>query len=122
MRDFTPRPEDNKSPRLNAPPSRHLWVGNLSLNIDERTLADQFYNFWELDSVAFQSGRSNAFVNFKREEEAVAAMRALQGFPVGGMVLKIEFTKAVSIDQYFQMITQFYYCFHMHFTYLILLF
>ncbi|KAL9670000.1 hypothetical protein QQ045_007550 [Rhodiola kirilowii] len=93
-RDFTPRPEDSKSQRLNAPPSRHLWVGNLSLNIDERTLADQFYNFGELESVAFQPGRSYAFVNFKREEEAVAAMRALQGFPLGGMTLKIEFTKA----------------------------
>lgn len=93
-RDFNPRPEESKNMRVNAPPSRHLWVGNLSHSIDERTLADQFYNFGELESVAFQPGRSYAFVNFKREEEAIVAMRELQGFPLGGMGLKIEFTKA----------------------------
>uniref|UniRef100_A0A7N0ZZ13 RRM domain-containing protein n=1 Tax=Kalanchoe fedtschenkoi TaxID=63787 RepID=A0A7N0ZZ13_KALFE len=93
-RDFPPRSDDSKSQRVNAPPSRHLWVGNLPLNIDERTLADQFDNFGELESLAFQPGRTYAFVNFKREEEAIAAMRALQGFPLGGHALKIEFTKA----------------------------
>lgn len=109
-RDFNSRPDDSKSLRVNAPPSRHLWVGNLSHSIDERTLADQFYNFGELENVAFQPGRSYAFVNFKREDEAIAAMRELQGFPLGGMGLKIEFTKAVSFDHYLYLIS--FYLFH----------
>ncbi|KAK9284119.1 hypothetical protein L1049_023286 [Liquidambar formosana] len=94
-RDYPPRSEDKSHQgRPNAPPSRHLWVGNLSHSIDENTLSDHFLQFGELDSVAFQPGRSYAFINFKNEEEAVAALRGLQGFPVAGMPLRIEFAKA----------------------------
>ncbi|XP_057954735.1 flowering time control protein FPA [Malania oleifera] len=94
-RDYPPRSEEkSQSGRSSAPPSRHLWVGNLSHSMTESMLADHFSRFGELVSVAFQPGRSYAFINFKREEEAIDAMRGLQGFPVAGMPLKIEFAKA----------------------------
>lgn len=96
-RDYPPRSEErNHHGRSNAPPSRHLWVGNLSHSLAERTLADHFLQFGELESVAFQPGRSYAFINYKHDEEAFAAIRALQGFFVAGNPLKIEFAKAVS--------------------------
>ncbi|TXG55605.1 hypothetical protein EZV62_020861 [Acer yangbiense] len=80
--------------RANAPPSRHLWVGNLSHSIEEADLTDQFMRFGELESVAFQPGRSYAFVNFHSEEDAIASMKALQGFPLADNPLRIEFAKA----------------------------
>ncbi|XP_007049464.2 PREDICTED: flowering time control protein FPA [Theobroma cacao] len=80
--------------RSNAPPSRHLWLGNLSHSILEPDLTDHFLQFGELESVAFQPGRSYAFINFKNEEDAISAMKALQGFPVAGNPLRIEFAKA----------------------------
>lgn len=86
--------------RANTPPSRHLWVGNLSHNIEEADLTDQFLRFGELESVAFQPGRSYAFINFKMEEDAIASMKALQGFPLAGNPLRIEFAKAVSCFNY----------------------
>lgn len=89
-----PRRFDSKNGK--APPSRHLWVGNLSHSIMENDLTEHFLQFGELESVAFQPGRSYAFLNFKREDEAIAAMESLQGFPVAGNPLRIEFTKAVS--------------------------
>ncbi|XP_015578105.2 flowering time control protein FPA [Ricinus communis] len=76
------------------PPSRHLWVGNLSHSIMENDLTDHFVRFGELDSVAFQPGRSYAFINFKNDDEAIAALKALQGFPLAGNPLRIEFAKA----------------------------
>lgn len=79
-----------------APPSRHLWIGNLSHGITEDELTRHFLNFGDLESVAFQPGRSYAFINFKMEEDARAAMEALNGFPVAGNPLRVEFTKAVS--------------------------
>ncbi|XP_031287051.1 flowering time control protein FPA [Pistacia vera] len=97
---FRPRFEDKThgsgggGGRANAPPSRHLWVGNLSHNIEESDLTDQFLRFGELESVAFQPGRSYAFVNFKRDEDAIASMKALQDFPLAGNPLRIEFAKA----------------------------
>ncbi|XP_008229757.1 PREDICTED: flowering time control protein FPA [Prunus mume] len=87
-----PRRFDSKNGK--APPSRHLWVGNLSHSIMENDLTEHFLQFGELESVAFQPGRSYAFLNFKREDEAIAAMESLQGFPVAGNPLRIEFTKA----------------------------
>ncbi|KAL6330073.1 hypothetical protein AAG906_039991 [Vitis piasezkii] len=94
-KDYPPRFEEKShSGRSSHPPSRHLWVGNLSHSISENTLTDPFLQFGELDTVAFQPGRSYAFINFKQEEDAIHAMRSLQGFSVAGMPLKIEFAKA----------------------------
>nr|XP_043628223.1 flowering time control protein FPA [Erigeron canadensis] len=80
--------------RGNAPPSRHLWVGNLSHSLTERALSNHFREFGELESVAFQPGRSYAFINFIDEGAAFAAFEALQGFVLAGNALRIEFTKA----------------------------
>ncbi|KAJ0257160.1 RNA recognition motif domain-containing protein [Hirschfeldia incana] len=82
-----------KEDRARNPPSRHLWVGNLPLGISERELADRFLRFGELESVAFQPARSYAFLNFKLDEDAFAAIESLQGFPLNGNPLKIEFAK-----------------------------
>ncbi|GAV68423.1 RRM_1 domain-containing protein/SPOC domain-containing protein/RRM_5 domain-containing protein [Cephalotus follicularis] len=94
-REFPSRSEEKShSGRANAPPSRHLWVGNLSHSIDENDLTDHFLQFGELDSVAFQPGRSYAFINFKNDDDAIAALKALQGYPLAGNPLRIEFAKA----------------------------
>ncbi|CAL5406119.1 unnamed protein product [Camellia sinensis] len=94
-RDFPPRMEEKSHHgRSNAPPSRHLWVGNLSHSIEEKNVTRHFLKFGELESVSFQPGRSYAFINFKNEEDAFAAVSALNGFVVAGNPLKIEFAKA----------------------------
>ncbi|CAK9160261.1 unnamed protein product [Ilex paraguariensis] len=95
-RDYPMRSEE-KSHGRNNPPSRHLWVGNLAQHITENTLANHFLQFGELESIAFQPGRSYAFINFKNEDEAFAAIRELQGFVLAGNPIRIEFTKAVSV-------------------------
>ncbi|KAJ4847076.1 hypothetical protein Tsubulata_040365, partial [Turnera subulata] len=76
------------------PPSRHLWVGNLPRGIMEPELAEQFLRFGELESLAYRPGRSYAFVNYKDEEDAIAAFQSLQGSPLAGNPLRIEFAKA----------------------------
>ncbi|XP_071736695.1 flowering time control protein FPA [Rutidosis leptorrhynchoides] len=93
-RDYPVRSEERSHGRSNAPPSRHLWVGNLSHTLTERALSNHFRDFGELESVAFQPGRSYAFINFIDEGAAFAAFEALQGFILAGKALRIEFTKA----------------------------
>ncbi|KAF9619206.1 hypothetical protein IFM89_005760 [Coptis chinensis] len=92
-REYSPTPR-NEMGRNIAPPSRHLWIGNLSHHIPESALSEQCLKFGEIDSIAFQPGRSYAFVNYRKEEDAMIAMRALQGFVLAGLPLKIEFAKA----------------------------
>lgn len=92
------RPEEKSHHgRSTAPPSRHLWVGNLSHTLTERALSNHFRQFGELESVAFSPGRSYAFINFIEESAAFAAFGALQGFILAGNAIRIEFTKAVSL-------------------------
>ncbi|PIN01004.1 Apoptosis-promoting RNA-binding protein TIA-1/TIAR (RRM superfamily) [Handroanthus impetiginosus] len=94
-RDYPSRSEEKPlHGRGNNPPSRHLWVGKLSHNLTESALARHFLQFGELESVAFQPGRSYAFINYRNEDDAFAAIRELQGFVIGGNPLRIEFTKA----------------------------
>ncbi|XP_015880865.3 flowering time control protein FPA [Ziziphus jujuba] len=104
-RDYHPRYEDkssshsgsgryNSNSRKIAPPSRHLWVGNLSHSLSEDELTHHFLYFGDLENVAFQPGRSYAFLNFCSEDDAIAALKSLQGFPVAGNPLRIEFAKA----------------------------
>ncbi|XP_023512616.1 flowering time control protein FPA-like [Cucurbita pepo subsp. pepo] len=96
-KDYTSRyDEKSQSGHSNSsnPPSRHLWVGNLSHAIVERDLSRYFSQFGELDRIAFQPNRSYAFINFRRDEDAMEAMRELQGFAIGGNPIKIEFAKA----------------------------
>lgn len=94
-RDYPPREEEKvHHGRNNAPPSRHLWIGNLPHGISEKFLAHHLLQFGELESLAFQPSRSYAFVNYKNEEDAFEAIRALQGFLLAGNSLRIEFAKA----------------------------
>ncbi|XP_021746227.1 flowering time control protein FPA-like isoform X2 [Chenopodium quinoa] len=86
--------ESKPSRGKNNPPSRHLWVGNLSHHISQSTLADHFIRFGDLENIACHSGRSYAFVNYVREDDAIAALNSLQGFSLAGMPLRIEFAKS----------------------------
>lgn len=90
-------------------------MGNLSHVVVERDLSRYFSQFGELDSIAFQPSRSYAFINFKRDEDAMAAMRELQGFALGGNPIRIEFAKAVSLARtsicyFLQILFMFPYC------------
>lgn len=79
-----------------APPSRHLWVGNVSQDISEDVLTEKFSKFGDIESVTVYSQRNYAFINFKKEEDAVDAKNGLQGVNLGGLAMRIEFAKGVS--------------------------
>lgn len=87
------RSEGRTIARKYAVPSRYIWVGNLPDNITEGALVDLFQQFGELDRVCLQVGRNFAFVDFKYEDAAFAAMQALQGFNFAGNPIIVEFTK-----------------------------
>ncbi|KAH7684226.1 Splicing factor 3b subunit 4 protein [Dioscorea alata] len=76
-----------------APPSRHLWVGNLSPEVSPSVLSDQFLKFGDLEDISYVPGRNYAFVNYMKKDDAGHAMRALQGAIIEGMPLRIEFAK-----------------------------
>eukprot|EP00897_Mesotaenium_endlicherianum_P004841 jgi/Mesen1/4385/ME000222S03506 len=78
-----------------APPSRHLWVGNLKANASDEFVAGMFSKFGALESITVYSSRNYAFVNFMNLEHAVEAKHSLQGknLGLGGTPMRIEYAK-----------------------------
>lgn len=104
--EYSPKSEEKGGQvgfeRIGAPPSRHLWIGNLSIHMTQALLYDTFIRFGDIDNVIFIQGRSYAFVNYRNEEDAVVANRMLQGFVVSGLPLRVEFQKGVSCVNLYQ--------------------
>ncbi|KAJ0989731.1 hypothetical protein J5N97_008087 [Dioscorea zingiberensis] len=75
------------------PPSKGLWIGNLSRNISGSALWELCRRFGDMDHMAFDPGQSYAFVNYMKEEDAVDAFRGLQGVVFEGVPLHIKFVK-----------------------------
>lgn len=78
-----------------VPPSRHLWVGNVSQEVTEGLLVEKFSPFGSIESVTVYSQRNYAFINFKDVENAQTAKNGLQGIVLGGLALRIESAKGV---------------------------
>ncbi|KAG6550053.1 hypothetical protein Mapa_008567 [Marchantia paleacea] len=76
-----------------APPSRHLWVGNVSQEVTEGQLVEKFSKYGPIESVTVYSQRNYAFINFKNLENAQDAKNGLQGVVLGGLAMRIEFAK-----------------------------
>lgn len=92
----TSRPAHNsKDDHEDTPPSRHLWVGNVSQDVTEAMITEKFAQFGEVDNVTVYSTRNYAFVNFRNQNDSVEAKNRLQGFVLGGMAIRIEYAKGV---------------------------
>ncbi|XP_024388640.1 flowering time control protein FPA isoform X2 [Physcomitrium patens] len=76
-----------------TPPSRHLWIGNVSHDATEAAIREKFSQIGDVDSVTVYSSRNYAFVNFRNLHDAVEAKNRLQGFVIGGMAIRIEYAK-----------------------------
>jgi len=87
-----------------TPPSRHLWIGNVSQEASEAVIRDKFAQFGEVDSVTVYSSRNYAFVNYRNLDHAIEAKNRLQGFVLGGMAIRIEYAKGVRINLFYLLI------------------
>ncbi|XP_057839064.2 flowering time control protein FPA [Cryptomeria japonica] len=87
-------PRQMKGEEEESPPSQNLWVGNVSADVTETMLKETFAKFGDIDNITAYPQRNYAFVYFKHIEHAIAAKEGLQGVPLGGSNLKIEFSRA----------------------------
>ncbi|KZV50825.1 flowering time control protein FPA-like [Dorcoceras hygrometricum] len=76
------------------PPSKNLWIGNVSLDVTEAELKALLERNGKVDSLTLYPSRYYAFVYFREIESAVAAKQGLQGYVLHGNPLKIEFAKS----------------------------
>jgi cold-inducible RNA-binding protein len=80
---------------LNAGVFVKVYVGNISKSMTDAQLNDLFKPFGKLDSASVAKDRATGeargfgFVEFPNDEEARAAIAALDGKEVGGRTLKV---------------------------------
>ncbi len=84
-------------------PNQTLYVNNLNTRLKKPELRRLLYALFTpygqiLDLVALKTekGRGQAFIVFKEVASAVAAMRALQGYPFMENSLRVQFAKSKS--------------------------
>jgi len=79
-------------------PSRNLWVGNVSANVTEDMLREEFSKYGTVISIRVLHPKNCAFVNYNSEDEATAARNALQGKMLGDRPLRINFGRVDKAD------------------------
>ncbi|XP_008790591.2 flowering time control protein FPA-like [Phoenix dactylifera] len=70
-----------------------LWVGNIPADTVDSVVMDVFSKFGALDCNTMHGARSYSFVFFRSIDDAKAAKDALQGSPLHGSSIKIEFAR-----------------------------
>ena len=85
--------EDGQSNVLLNTPSRALWIGNVSNEITEDDLYQEFVQFGDIESIRMLRAKTCAFVNFFTEESALKALHTMQGKVLANMPIKLNFGK-----------------------------
>ncbi|KAG1363699.1 flowering time control protein FPA [Cocos nucifera] len=76
-----------------AAPSSVLWVGNIPADTVDANVMTVFSKFGALDCNTMHGARSYSFVFFRSIDDAKAAKDALQGSPLHGSSIRIEFAR-----------------------------
>eukprot|EP01105_Mastigella_eilhardi_P028431 TRINITY_DN9362_c0_g1_i1.p1 TRINITY_DN9362_c0_g1~~TRINITY_DN9362_c0_g1_i1.p1 ORF type:complete len:554 (-),score=152.47 TRINITY_DN9362_c0_g1_i1:1548-3209(-) len=77
-------------------PSQTLWVGNVTENVNEEMLNNEFAAYGHVNAVKVLALKHCAFVTFSEVDEAVKAQKCMQGFAMDGHALIVHFRKQES--------------------------
>jgi RNA recognition motif-containing protein len=84
---------NNNSSFPPAVESRSLWLGNVDPTVTEGEIRATFESFGAIENVRILPAKECAFVNFYEMDAAITARNAMQGKPLGNMILRIGFGK-----------------------------
>lgn len=73
--------------------SRSLWLGNVDPTVTEEEIRTAFAPFGAIENIRLLPVKECAFVNYFELESAIRGRNAMQGKPLGNMILRIGFGK-----------------------------
>ena len=73
--------------------SRSLWLGNVDPTVTEEEIHIAFTPFGTIENVRLLPAKECAFVNYYELDSAIRGRNAMQGKPLGNMILRIGFGK-----------------------------
>ncbi|CAI0541061.1 unnamed protein product [Linum tenue] len=77
-----------------AKPSKSLWVGGISPTLSKLQLEEEFQSFGKLEDFKFLRDRNTAFVEFCKLEDAVVAMKSINGKRIAGEQIRVDFLRS----------------------------
>ena len=93
----SPPQNHSTSPQSNSIPptteSRSLWLGNVDPTVTEEEIRATFEPFGMIENIRLLPAKECAFVNYFELESAIRGRNAMQGKPLGNMILRIGFGK-----------------------------
>ncbi|KAL5998021.1 hypothetical protein ACLOJK_008955 [Asimina triloba] len=77
-----------------ARPGKHLWVGAIGSSVTKEQLEEEFSKFGKIEELKFLRDRNSALVGYYKLEDAVAAMKNMNGKRLGGEQMRVDFLRS----------------------------
>ncbi|XP_011628733.1 flowering time control protein FPA [Amborella trichopoda] len=77
-----------------AKPGKHLWVGGVSPSVTKELLEQEFLKFGKVEEFKFLRDRNSALVDYVKLEDAVSALKAMNGKLLGGEQLRVDYLRS----------------------------
>ncbi|CAN1146505.1 Flowering time control protein FPA [Linum perenne] len=77
-----------------AKPNKSLWVGGISPSLSKQQLEEEFQTFGKIEEFKFLRDRNTAFIEYIRLEDAVEAMKSMNGKRIGGEQIRVDFLRS----------------------------
>lgn len=79
-----------------AKPSRHVWIGGFGSSVTREKLEKELRKFGRIEELNFNRDRNIAFVDFVRLEDALAAVKNMNGLHIGNDRIRVDFQRSPS--------------------------
>ncbi|XP_078432507.1 flowering time control protein FPA-like isoform X2 [Wolffia australiana] len=77
-----------------ARPGKNLWVGGVCPSISKEQLESEFSKFGKIEDFKFLRDRNSALINYHRVEDAVSALKTMNGNRLGGEQLRVDYLRS----------------------------
>lgn len=77
-----------------AKPSKHLWVAGLSQTLSKEQIIAEFMKFGHVEEFKFVRERSCAIVEYSKVEDAITAVKYLNGRQLGNDSIRVDFLRS----------------------------
>lgn len=75
----------------------HIWIGGISPKVSEEELEEEFVKFGKIEEFKFVRERDSASIEYARLEDAIQAMRSMNGKDLAGEQIRVDFLRSQSI-------------------------
>ncbi|CAA6667736.1 unnamed protein product [Spirodela intermedia] len=77
-----------------ARPGKNLWVGGVCPSVSKEQLESEFSKFGKIEEYKFLRDRNSALINYYKVDDAIAALKNMNGKRLGGEQLRVDYLRS----------------------------